>query len=297
MTKWLLQRHVKIHDKAGSKRGKHIYHVDDKYHESESEINRYASNIKWLKCHECNGKFQSDEELAYHLLSHNSSKQLLEPTNSSKSESRPVISTTTTTTTNTNEDMVESENRVKSNTKHQSKGSLTSIVSKLHHKVDEKQKCENENEDNYMNVTVREEPNSKVETNHDFTIDVLSKKALAKSSDPFISGMTMESEFTPSLACNVSNSLPFHGKADQDKLGHLRSELHKQSEEITILKKNMLENKANHEKELASLHSKIDCLTNLVSSQSLILNRVILGGKMSVSGSLDFSIQQSNNTQ
>jgi len=40
--------------------------------------------------------------------------------------------------------------------------------------------------------------------------------------------------------------------------------------------------------------NKIDVLTNLVNSQSLILNKIVLGGKMTVNGMLDFTVQQTN---
>ena len=277
---------------------------------AHSEMKR--NNSISYSCHQCGKLCDTKEKLAFHLLEHNSIKKSKNMSYSRKhsDEDNDLVSCCYPNETLENGAF---ETECKNKAGQKSKGTLTTIVSKLHNKVDEKQKediievqvvetCENES---YLKDTG--ENISKLD--HDFNMEATSRQPMSKASDPFISGI-IEAEHTTGAYTN--NSIVDHGqetgnnKSQQnseekhipnEKQHHTTSfflqQLAKQNEHIEILQKEFHNCNVKHEKEVINLNSKIDSLTHLISSQSLILNRILLGGKMNVSGTLDFCVQNS----
>lgn len=336
MTKWLLQRHLKIHERGIQRHRKDpnkfclspdrsvlIDNSDHNLSKLSSQLNKRKSaeismsmqksveSTKLHMCHECNEMFVSKEALAFHLLKHNSSKQKLNP---KQRLSEALIDkdggeTSDTNLSNSEECMneefdvseIDSKNK-HLNAKHTTKGSLTSIVSKLHHKVDEKKKYGNEDvievqivgssDESYL--PNEEENVQKTELTHDFNMFVQSNQHMSKSEDPFISGI-VQNVLPHGASSNSSNVTTNHvGPGKDVDISVYCKETVKLQEQISFLKNELLEQKTDHARKLTSLNDKIDSLTNLISSQSLILNRIILGGKMSVNGTLDFCVHQNN---
>ena len=284
-------------------------------------------------CNQCSQVFNRKDELAFHLLEHNSFKQ-----NKNGSYLKKYMDEEHDLSTYAVYDAVdpaffEAENKNKS-VNQKSKGSLTTIVSKLHHKVDEKQKIEGEDiievqvlensQESYLTLNLKDSGDNKLGLSNDFSMDAVQRQPISKDfsmdavqrqpmskgSDPFISGI-VETEQE-----NINNSVTEHGNVvcvrnsddsspQRNFEKHFESEcrcvsdsfrkqIEKQSGQIDLLQRDLHDYNMKHEKEILNLNTKIDSLTHLISSQSLILNRILLGGKMNVNGTLDFCVQQNS---
>lgn len=251
--------------------------------------NIQSSPLKAI-CFQCNKSFSTERGLAFHLLDHNNDSQ---PHPFEMQDA--VLQPTATNGENVDEEMVPSleyVNKVKSiNLKNPcSKGSLTTIVSKLHHKVDDELKKTDSNDNinvqiveasdtQFLNITLSEKR------------DEENKSVMSKTIDPFISGLNVSQHESPVSSTLNTNR---NSTCESTDLVFLRQQIAKQNIIVNTLKKNQQENTARFEKEIQSMANKIDVLTNLVNSQSLILNKIVLGGKMTVNGMLDFTVQQTN---
>ena len=232
-----MRRHMKVHDK------KSIITVHDSEKSSlfngshNRDVDFHNDIVCNLTCQECGVVYATTENLISHLLEHNMNKhvQYLSASN-------------------------ENEHLNFDKTKLVPKKNLTTIVSKLHNKVDEKQQKHEE----AITVQVVEEKWPSLDIHAENT------------QDPFISGVTDFVEDSASVS-KTGNNMPGSDRK-QKFMRSMRSDIKDFSTKLL--------------REVASLNTKIDSLTNLVASQSLILNRILLGGKMNVSGVLDFGIQQ-----
>ncbi|XP_065670793.1 zinc finger protein 62 isoform X1 [Hydra vulgaris] len=249
MTKWLMRRHMKVHEKKvvvevhdSEKSSFHngLHNRDglpSDFHNglhndcNEDFHNDTSSN---LTCQECGAIYATTENLISHLLEHNMNKQA------------QYLSTI-----NENEHLNFDKSKVKKN--------LTTIVSKLHNKVDEKQLKQEA-----ITVQVVEEKWSNLDIHTDSTQDPFISEAIDFAEDP--TGISKTHSKIPSY------------ERKQTFMRSMRSDIKEFSTKVL--------------REVTLLNTKIDSLTNLVASQSLILNRMLLGGKMNVSGVLDFGVQQ-----
>ena len=243
-----------------------------------------------LTCNQCEEKFVSEDKLAFHLLEHNLR-------NNEKFQCKE-----TDTVTQVEDDSVESCSKSKSNQKVVSKGNLTSIVSKLHHKVDGQQKTDLMESENvsvqvvetsdppqFVNITLQESVLNEYSQN----LNSKSRNVMSKTTDPFISGVTTTDKPSMNHSWTIKQTHDNTGQlSSANEITFLRQQIAKQNSLLSMLKKELGDKCSKNEQEIHSLNKRIDCLTSLVNSQSLILNKIVLGGKMTVSGSLDFAVQQ-----
>lgn len=242
-----------------------------------------------LTCNQCEQKFGSEDKLAFHLLEHNLR-------NNEKFQSKE-----TDTVAQVEDEPVESSSKSKLNQKAVSKGNLTSIVSKLHHKVDGQQKTDLMESENvsvqvvetsdppqFVNITLQESGLNEYSQN----LNGKSRNVMSKTTDPFISGVTTTDKPSMNHSWTIKQT-PDNGQSSSaNEITFLRQQIAKQNSLLSMLKKELEDKCTKNEEEIYSLNKRIDCLTSLVNSQSLILNKIVLGGKMTVSGSLDFAVQQ-----
>lgn len=331
MTKWLLQRHLKIHLK-GARRGgsklqgsnrlsgascgrgdsKNIPNHDNMVGSTFSKIEVSLTNenevAKEVKCEECDLKFSGQETLAYHLLEHNVERQSFASNhNISEQEKTWNISLENWTTSNSGieegtcnmEDLDQDKLRLLNN-KGNSKGSLTSIVSKLHNRVDEKNKSDDSPESTIQksseDLSYSKDSGVGNLTHGDPKLESSKHSSSSSFSDAF-------DNTTEDSVASFSNNIPRKDTEENSKVVLSYSQNpallpnDPSNEEMRLIF-------AKQDKELSSLHSlvstlnsKVDNLTNIVTSQSLLISRMFLGGKMEVNGNLDFSVRPPTNSE
>ena len=113
---------------------------------------------------------------------------------------------------------------------------------------------------------------------------------MSKKTDPFISDVTTTDK--TSMSHNWTIKQTHDNMNSTNEITFLHQQIAKQNSLLSMSKKELGDKCSKNEQEIHSLNKRIDCLTSLVNSQSLILNKIVLGGKMTVTRSLDFAVQQ-----
>jgi len=289
-----------------------------------------SSESQFYKCEACQLSFESEELLAFHLLKHNTAQQETKKSTVMSALDVEQRSWDDFDTSWSNSKCGGPEeysdamdpDRLKLSAVLRatpSKSSLTSIVTKLHHKVDEKQKTEPTEILNSKSLAMEENTFYTKDTATDdrsildFRLTDNIRQPLSKSSDPFISGIVEvdRNHINRSIPVNINTNTPEFPttkspEPNQSTITNCLTQLPVLSNNVGLsmhqqrqFESDMRGLFADQQKELASLQSlvstlngKIDSLTNIVTSQSLMLNRIFLGGKMVVNGNLDFNVRQ-----
>ena len=235
-------------------------------------------------------------------------------------------------TANYDDSPANSSKRKSSSKQAASKGILTSILSKLHNKADDKQKADDvrvkvldSGNSNYQQTEFSEmSPLSDRKTMTDSTMEngldsVASSNQVNPSSkttssgsmsthlDPFISGFDsgmdnsrelysldgLEIVAEGSLPPQTPEIAPKQNPVDSGlPLDRVQKLLEVQQEQFM---KQMSRMATQHGHDVKVLHQKIDNLSQVISTQTSILNKMFLNGKLAVSGTLKFNMGDSAN--